>query len=532
MRETHDGAGLSRREALQRIGGLGAAVLAAPSALRLEDALTRVHSAQHLSTRAAGGTLRIAAAQNLAQLDPFKYVFDWDNQTLSCLYSGLTQFTAGGGPVPQPAMAQHWTVSSDLTTYTFHLRKNLLSSRGKPITAPIIVASIKRALSPSTAYYGASFFPPIKRITTPDNRTIIFSLGRPCATLATWLTTYMPITMPGTTAEAGSPHGPDTTGPWKVQEFVSDNYMYLVPNEHWWGASVKLSKIEVITAQDNTSAVTSLQAGALDVLWGTPYSDIAHLKHNPNFRVVTSHLPGTSHTYEVDILSPPFNNVNNRLAMAYAVDRKTIVEAAYAGLGQITSTNVPVATNSRYFNPHLPHLNYDLDKAKALFKAGGLTKKDTLTFWCASGQYPEWIVAGEIIQADLAKIGINMVVRPVDISTWVAKFFPKGKHYPGYVVANFGTAGPDVLALERLDPKVYEGNWNDPTVQTLMAKAQETSKFGQADGIYKQVELQFSKQAPATSLMMFDNPALQSTKVAGTWIAPNGNCHFEHCSKS
>lgn len=518
----------SRREALRRFGGVGAAI-ALPS-LAGTDGVANAARLLRDTTKAPSGTLRVASAQNLAQLDPFKYVFDWDNQSLSCIYSGLTQFTESGGATPQPAMAESWTVSPDLMTYTFNLRKDLLSAKGQPITGEIIVASIKRAIAKKTAYYGASFFPPIASLTAPNSRTVRFQLKTPSATLATWLTTYMPITMPDTVANAAAQQGPDTTGPFKVSEFVTDQHMYLEPNPHWWGAPVKLSAIQIITAQDNTSAVTSLQAGSLDALWGAPYTAIARLIKDPKFKVLTSKLPGTSHTYEVDIASPPFNNVNARLALAHSVDRRTIMNSAYAGLGQMTNTNVPVATNSPYFDSSLPAIPFDLDKAKSLFASAGVSKSTPLTFWCASGQYPEWTVAGQIISADLAKIGISLKVTPVDISTWVAKFFPKGKKYPGYVVANFGTAGPDILALERLDPRVYEGNWNDPQVQTMMAQAQKTKSMSAAKAIYNRVEQQFSQQAPAASLMMFDNPLVQSAKVQGTWIAPNGNCHLENAS--
>ncbi|MGH7890114.1 MAG: ABC transporter substrate-binding protein, partial [Thermodesulfobacteriota bacterium] len=67
---------------------------------------------------------------------------------LNNIMEGLTRF--GEDYRPEPALAEKWEISEDGKTLTFHLRKGVKWSDGKPLKAQDFDYSWKRLLDPNT----------------------------------------------------------------------------------------------------------------------------------------------------------------------------------------------------------------------------------------------------------------------------------------------------------------------------------------------------------------------------------------------
>lgn len=466
-------------------------------------------------------TIRVAAAQGVAQLNPYKQALFWENQTFYLLWTTLTGYTEASGGNVVPALAT-WTVSPSLKTYTFRL-KNAQFSDGTPITAQSVIASLKLGTNKKTAFFRATFLPPIAGYTAVNARTVRIALKVPSVGFLQQLAAF-PIV--DTKSLAANPTRPATSGPFKITSFTPNANLNLVPNERYFGKKPAIN-VNVIRAQDNTSAVTSLRNGDIDVLWGVPYLDTAQLKRQRSISIIQSvrNAPW-QHVLTVDLSAPPFNKLAARKALLHATDKKKIFQVAYAGLGEVSLNNSMLPKRSPYY-VNLPNYDFNLAKAKQLFTQAGVRQGHTFTAWVTGGQYPEWTIAAQILQADLAKIGIKMKISRQEVNTWANRFFPKGKSYPNLIVSDFGVVLPDILNMARWMPKFYEGNWKNDKFQQLFDQADRTQNPAKRKALLTQVQRIFHADVPVIVLLVNNAPLAVRDNIKGIWLDGGGIAHFE-----
>jgi peptide/nickel transport system substrate-binding protein len=342
---------------------------------------------------------------------------------------------------------------------------------------------------------------------------------------------WFPIPTPAIEASKGKI--PETTGPWRVAEFVPDDHVTLVPNEHWYGTRPKLDQITILRAQDSTAAISALRSGQIDVLWSPPFADLAQLKSTGKFKVVTSVIAPNKYFWDIDVSGAPFSNIDARRGLIHAVDRKTIQQTVYAGFGTLSPSNLPLSKNSSYYNNSIPPSAFDLDLAKSFFAKAGITSGSSITFWSVAGNYPDFTQGGQIIQSDLAKIGIKLDIQTVEVNTWASKFYPKGHSFPNMVVPNFGLGGLGPRAMETFKPSFWEGNWSGPAaaqMQSVLQRADATGDLARRRTLYHDAQQLFADQAVAPVLMHLDSPIIMQNRVQGAWIDPQGISHLEDAS--
>ena len=132
---------------------------------------------------------------------------------------------------------------------------------------------------------------------------------------------------------------------------------------------------------------------------------------------------------------------------------------------------------------------------------------------------------GEILQQDLKKIGLNLTIDQEDESTYLDKFYPPGKSYPGVIVANFLSLQPNpVLTLAFPTSGKCECNFNNAAYDGLLSKA-----FGATNrqAILNQMQSMVSTQSPVFTIASQTNIIAVSKKLTGVWQDPRGNLHLE-----
>jgi peptide/nickel transport system substrate-binding protein len=475
------------------------------------------------TTVSGQSALTIASAQGITTLDPHKLTFTWEAVLYPMLWSGLVKYTRGGGTELQPDLATSWKSSRDLKTWTFKLRPGLEFSDGKPLTAQHVVGSILRARNPKTGFYRATDLAAVARARAVNRTTVRFTLNRPLATFP-WNLLKVRIIDPGRIADLRK--NPPTTGPYSVAEFVPDDHVTLEPNASYWGKAAPLREIKIVRAQDDPSAVASLRAGDVQALWNLPWQDIKQLKKNRSMKVVLGQSPATNVVLEMDNQSPPFDNVKARQALAYAVDRKTMVAAAYAGTGLIPWTNQPIPSNNSLFNRRIAKYSYNAQRAKQLFSEAGITSSTALTYWTPAGAYSEWRIVGQILQQDLAKVGIKLTIKTAEINTWASRFSPNGKKYPGLIVPNFYSGSPPQI-LYSFKTGAAENNYSNTRYDALVEQADGTINRAKRKRIYDEAQKIFSTEVPTVFLVQNSAPIAVRSNVGRVWIDPIGFPRFE-----
>jgi peptide/nickel transport system substrate-binding protein len=473
-------------------------------------------SASSRQSRTQAGTLTFEAAQGIEVLDPYKKLFQYSESLYPLLWNGLTAFKATTGAVPQPQLARSWKSSNGNKVYTFTLRSGLQFSDGSPINAAAVVSSLRRAFDPNTAFFFASFFPKVTGVSSTNDSTVVIRLAKASNVLPTLLT-QVPIIKTAALDQINT--NPVVSGPFQVSSFTPNVSLTLVPNPKYWGTKPRLSQIKVVNAQDSTSAVSALQSGSADVMWGLPWNVVGTFKNNPNVRLVFGQ-PSQPTLLDLDNTSPPFNNAKARQAISYALDRATIAKTVYAGQVTPAFTNQPVAPGTQYYNNGLPKYQYNLAKAKQLFAAAGVKAGSTLTYWSVGGTYPDFTSIGVVLKASLKKIGINLDIKTPEVTTWAARFAPAGKKWPGLIVPNFYGAYPQPMSLNWWLPGVCECNYHSaPFEKALNGAYAATSKAKQLS-LLRTAEKILAKDSPAPIVMVSSTPDAVRSNIGGVWESP------------
>ena len=378
------------------------------------------------ATPKIGGTLTVGSTQPPPQLDPHAVTFAAERLYYPGLYNGLTEYNPDMEPVP--CLAEKWEASDDLKTYTFHLRKGVKFHNGRELEAEDIKWNFERCLDPKLGSQLRQNVQEVEKIEVIDKYTVKMSLSLPSVTLPMGCQELKIIAKECLDNINKAPVG---TGPYMYEDFLPSERLTMKRFDGYWGGKPYLDKVILAGIKDATAAVAALQTGQWDVMWEMGLKDAATFKNDAKVALLLPKISSANVFWELDVTSPPFDKKEARQALSYAVDRKTIVEAAYFGFGTPSITNNFVSESHWAFNPNLTRYEYDLDKAKALFAQAGVKEGTELTWWCLSSLFPEWITAGEILAQSLAKIGIKLNIQQNELGTWVDEILSVGQAVPG-----------------------------------------------------------------------------------------------------
>jgi peptide/nickel transport system substrate-binding protein len=488
------------------------------AAIRGEGATTSITGC---TTSKSSITYGIAGA-GITALDPNTISFAGQEPLQTLLYDGLTEYNKQMKVVPD--LATSWTSSKDLKRWVFKLRQGVHYANGRLFTSADVKANILRVLDPSVASQAQGNIKDIRSVDTNGKYGLVIKLGHPNALLPTAL---VDVKMSDTTNLAALNTAGNGTGPYKIGGYTPNQTLTLVPNTHYWGGVPCLKQITFTAEPDTTSMVTDFKAGKLDMVWQVPPTDIPAVRTSTSTFLTPSAVSG-AHVWEVDTTSPPFNNVLARQALSYAIDRKTMLQAAFFGLGTASYGNEIISMTSLAYDKALKPYTFNLAKAKQLFDEAGVKPGTTFTFWALAGRRDEWITMAQILQQDLQKIGLNLTIVRSDVSTWLAKFYPAGKSYPGYIIANYFSLPPDPsYAFAQVRYGSCECNWKDPAFESLADKAIGTSDPAARQKIYNEMQAIESQQSPVMVIAHQTNIVALRKGIVGAWEDAAGNVHLE-----
>jgi peptide/nickel transport system substrate-binding protein len=168
---------------------------------------------------------------------------------------------------------------------------------------------------------------------------------------------------------------------------------------------------------DPQGQVSNLEGGAIDVAVNINLTDAARLQNDPKYSLILNRNSGGYYEMQANTTLPPTDNKTFRQALQYAVDRQRIVDSVLLKLGDPlelpwypTSPAFDAARNKTY--------SFDLDKARSLLQQSGVG--NVSIDFNVSTAIPEFSQMGQILQADLAKIGLTLNLKPMQPAGWSA----------------------------------------------------------------------------------------------------------------
>ena len=287
---------------------------------------------------AAAGTLRVAVPSNINTLDPAKTKIGEEYIVGFLVFSGLTEIAANGQL--QPDLAERWTRSDDLKTWTFELRKGVQWHHGREFDAEDVLATIKRILDPAIGSVTRVNFQIIDSMDAPDGHTVRFKLKIAYAGFADLFSDRQARIVPRDRLDtlAAQPIG---TGPFKFKSFNPGDRIELVRNpDYYVSGDPKLDAVTLRIIPESAGQVSAIESGDVDLVWNLPLESIPQFKNSTS--VMLDSVPTS--TWDGIIMNcglAPFTDSRVRRGVLLAIDKPALVEFALNGYGTATHTMIP-----------------------------------------------------------------------------------------------------------------------------------------------------------------------------------------------
>ncbi len=421
------------------------------------------------------------------------------------ILEGLTKINLDGRVTP--LLAESWTTDPDGKLYTFKLRKGVKFQDGEAFDASDVKFTFERAKAPtSTNKAKKAVFDNISRIDTPDPYTVIVVLNRPDGNFLFRMGENPAVILDPKSA-ATTATKPIGTGPYKLENWAKGSAITLVKNEGYRNAAaVKMNKVTFRFINDNAAQVAALLAGDID---GMPrfgaYESLAQFRNNPGFSVVVGGTEGKT-IMTINNKRKPFDDVRVRRALAAAIDRKAIIDGAMEGLGTPIGSHM-VPSDAGYVD--LTGVNpYNPEKAKALLKEAGVALPLNVTLTLPPPNYAR--KGGEIIAAQLAKVGVIAKIENVEWAQWLSGTF-KG-NFDLTVISHVEPLDFDRYA----DPNYYYG-YNSKAYNDLYAKYNETTDAKARLQVLGDIQRKLADDCVNAYLFQLPQVAVGKKQLKGMW---------------
>jgi peptide/nickel transport system substrate-binding protein len=311
--------------------------------------------------------------------------------------------------------------------YTFHLQPKVTFHDGTPWNAEALIYNITRYIDPKDPHYEKALgtyytvLTYVKNVKKVDDLTVTFNLKQPFAYfLADLYNVYFAsptsLNKKGSAGQATHPVG---TGPFMFSSLTPNQQVTMVKNAKYWGEVPKLDQFVVELIPDPAARTAALRSGRVNWIEAPPPDDLAGLCQS-GFKTAQK-LFDWEWSWQLMSNVKPFNDVRVRQAMNYAIDRTAI---AYELLDNTAYPAYQVFSPASLFYTKKDSIySYDPQKATDLLKAAGYPNgfDMTLGYISAGSGAMQPAEMNEALQAQLAKLKINVTLDPIDFSGMYAK---------------------------------------------------------------------------------------------------------------
>ena len=373
-----------------------------------------------VSAGSADTTLKWALDSDIVSLDPI-YAYDTTTNLVVVQVVESLLYINPDGSV-SPMLAKSWECVDD-KTYVYEIRDDVTFSDGTPMTVDDVIFSMERNMGDGSDSYVAWMFDSVDSIEKTGDWEITVHLKNPDAF---WQ--YVPATTGGAViSEAYYNEHKDSfgtasggilaTGAYKFDHWTNGSEIVLTENENYWddSAPVDFKTIDYTIISEDTTRIAALKTGQIDFSVNVSVDMIGQLSDAENLTL------DSVHAYRIDHLAfntekAPFNDVNVRKAIAYAIDAENLVNNIYGEYGQPGSGllfgdalyTIGSADDWQKFADTLDNYSYNIEKAKECLAASAYPDGFDCRLAVSNISYYQSMAV--YIQAALAEIGINVSV--------------------------------------------------------------------------------------------------------------------------
>ncbi|HOX66208.1 MAG TPA: ABC transporter substrate-binding protein, partial [Thermotogota bacterium] len=231
------------------------------------------------------------------------------------------------------------------------------------------------------------------------------------------------------------------TGPFVLKEWARDQYLHLVKNERYHQEGLPyLEEAYFRIIPDENSRLIALKSGAIDVIPKADTSSLYEFVGNPAYKVLEAPM-NLVQVLALNNKKPPFEKLEVRQALQYAIDRDLCIELVAEGLAKPLYTHLP--PEDYYYRDISAAYTYNPAKAKELLKQAGYPNGCPFTIQIAQ-LYPFHIRTGEVIIQMLNEAGFKAKLQVIEWSKWLSDVYG-AREYQATLIGHVGEADPYLL---------------------------------------------------------------------------------------
>jgi peptide/nickel transport system substrate-binding protein len=427
-----------------------------------------------------------------------------------------------------PGLAESWDIPDSLT-YVFHLHKGVTFHDGRPLTSRDVKWTFDSLLQGKIRSTKAAVYKFVDHIDTPDDFTVVFHIKQIDSTLLWNMSDGAIGIVPFGSGDEMTQH-PIGSGPFKFVSAETDREVVIERNDQYWGEKARLPRVRFAVVPDETTEALELRKGSGDIAVNSLTPDtVVTLARDPALTIETAH--GTRLAYlGFNLRDPILKNVRVRQAIAYALDRKPMIEYLWRNQAEAARSVLP--TQSWAYNGDVPVYNHDPDKANQLLDSAGYPMVNGVRFHItmktSTDANTRLMVA--VMQQQLRAVGIALDIRSFEFATFFSDvthgaFQMYGLRWIG------GNEDPDIFEYAfdsaKFPPNgANRGFYSNPRVDELINRARQEVDPNARKPLYAEVQQILAEEVPYLNLWYLDNVLVHTRRVRNIELNPAGNYDF------
>jgi peptide/nickel transport system substrate-binding protein len=466
----------------------------------------------------SGGTLVIAFDADPEALDPHITTALLASRVLAFMHDQLVVRNYEGEYVDD--LASEWEISDDGLTYTFTLKDGVTFHSGKAMTSADVKWTFERWLA-TEASPTSYTIEPIASIDTPDDQTVVFNMSEPYNIFLDQLSGGWAVILNQEAVEAaGDAYGVETvdgTGPFKFESWTRNQALNFTRFEDYsWGSSMfdnqgpaYVDAVELRVIPEANTAIAEFEAGNVHLVNSVPPVEVERLRNASGVEIIEFDQLQTTYL-GMNTTKAPTDDVNVRRAIGFAIDRESVVEGAYFGLGApaLTMLHPDTPFFSQEALDASPH--YDPDQARSILEeagwvegGGGVREKDgqrlVVPLWVINDDAT--VLQAQILEEQLADVGIQVETQQYEQTAWFEA--ARSGEQTAYTVGVFYSTA-DVLYFYFFSEQTPAPNrffYASPEVDEWLLDSRSNPDEAAVEEDYAQIQLRLAEDYPAAPLI-------------------------------
>ena len=363
--------------------------------------------------------LRYGFTTEPATLDPLSTKDTADSRSiLFNVFEGLVKPDTAG--IPQPCIAQTWTVEQGGLVYNFTLREGVRFHDGSTVKPSDVKFSLDTAISA-----GFNGLNNIKEVTIPSENQIRITLNAPDLEFLPYLTVGV--------VKAENPDREKNiigTGPFFIESYTTQRNLVLKKFDDYWKSGLpRLEKVTIVFVENSDALMVALRGGSIDGCSVT--GSMAAQIDNKSFDIFDSYSAAVQ-LLALNNAVFPLDDARVRRALNYGIDVQNIIDTAFFGLGYPSGSPIIPGLSVYYEDSSYP---YDPGTARALLGEAGFGEGNRLSLEITvPSNFTMHVDTAQVIASQLAKINVEVSIKLVDWSTWLENVY-MGRQYQSTIIS-------------------------------------------------------------------------------------------------